>query len=180
MRHGQTELAVGQFRRPGLLRCCSAITRWRQDPGLPVAQRSAATVGNILRYNDNARPHAPLRAVIAVALTFWVVVVGAEWALLGADVTPAHGPHAVSTSPVIVEHPHIDNGPAPLAPDTFAMAVLPRVYTALVALGLVAALAAVVSLLRESTLPSIRGPPRALSEILSGRVLLTRLCIARC
>lgn len=122
--------------------------------------------------------------MIALALAFWVLAVAAEWTLPVTDITPEHGPHALSSAAfnehaVLTEHPHIGDASALLAPDTFAAAVLPRASTALAALGLITAVAAAVLLWRQTTLASVRGPPRPLSTVLSGRVMLTRLCIAR-
>ena len=55
----------------------------------------------------------------------------------------------------------------------------PRATVALMALGLLAAMVAVAVFYRGAPLALIRGPPRGVGEVLTGRVLLTRLCIAR-
>ncbi len=82
---------------------------------------------------------------------------------------------------MVIEHPHISDGSVPLLPDTVAEGVLPRTSTILIALGgLIAALAVAASLWSQSTLAVVRGPPRPLATVISGRVRLTRLCIARC
>jgi lipoprotein LpqS len=159
------------------------ITRRRRLAAWQNGFRSAATVGNIVRYNE-AVSGARVRATTALALAFWVVVVATEWALPVTDVTPAHGHHALSSAlptghALVTEHPHVSDASTPLAPDTFAEAVLPRTSTTLVALGLIAAVAAVVLLWHQTTLAAVRGPPRPLPTVLSGRVILTRLCIAR-
>ena len=159
------------------------ITRRRQLAAWRAGFRSAATVANIVRYNE-AVSGTRVRAAIALALAFWVVVVATEWALPVTDATPAHGHHALSSAlptehAVVIDHPHISDASTPLAPDTFAEAVLPRASTALVALGLIAAVAAVGLLWNHTTLAAVRGPPRPLATVLSGRVMLTRLCIAR-
>ncbi|WP_459167236.1 putative copper homeostasis (lipo)protein LpqS [Mycolicibacterium flavescens] len=131
-----------------------------------------------------AVPATRVRAVIALALAFWVVAVATQWTLPVDDVAPPHGPHAVASAsvgehPVVIDHPHIGDAPTPLPPDAFAEAVLPRASTSLIALGLTAALAVVAVWWRQPALAAIRGPPRAQSTVLSGRVILTRLCIAR-
>ncbi|WP_163887296.1 hypothetical protein [Mycolicibacterium hippocampi] len=125
------------------------------------------------------------RAVVALLLAFWVVVIGAEWALPGLEPHPPHAPHPIvadSTAhlaPDPVDHSHISSGSTPRAPDTFAEAVLPRGTTALVALGLVAAVAAAATLWQQAALATIRGPPRRVAVNMTGRATLTRLCIAR-
>lgn len=144
--------------------------------------RSAATVGDIVRYNVPVPP-ARWRAVVASILAFWVVVVGAEWALPGVETTH-HGPHASAAGPhggfaVVADHPHFESGSTPLAPDTVAEAALPRATVTLIALALIGAIAAVLPFWRQASLSAIRGPPRRLAAPASGRVLLTRLCIAR-
>lgn len=144
--------------------------------------RSADTVGNIVRYNVPV-PRTRWRAVIALILAFWVVVVGAEWAVPGAEASH-HGPHASAAGPnggfaVVADHPHFESGSTPLAPDTVAEAALPRATVTLIALALIGAIAAVLPFWRQTSLTAIRGPPRRLVAPDSGRVLLTRLCIAR-
>lgn len=131
-----------------------------------------------------AIPGTRTRAVIALALALWIVAVAAEWALPVGDIAPAHGPHALSSALVgehalVIDHPHIGDAPAPLPPDAFAEVILPRPSTSLVALGLIAALAVVAARWHQPALAAIRGPPRPRSTVLSGRVMLTRLCIAR-
>jgi hypothetical protein len=169
--------------RRWLPRRCHPIPRRRQLAAWWAGFRSAATVGNIVRYNG-AASGTRVRATIVLALAFWVVIVAAEWALPVTDATPTHGHHALpaaalSEHAVVLDHPHISDASTPLASDTFAEAVLPRASSGLVALGLIAAVAAVVLLWHQTTLAAVRGPPRPLSSVLSGRVMLTRLCIAR-
>lgn len=131
-----------------------------------------------------AVPGTRTRAAIALAVALWLVAVAAEWALPVIEVAPAHGPHALSSAligehPVVTEHPHIGDVPTPLPPDAIAEAILPRASTSLVALGLIAALAVAAVCWHQPALAAIRGPPRPRSTFLSGRVMLTRLCIAR-
>jgi hypothetical protein len=131
-----------------------------------------------------AVPAPRARAAIALALALWIVAVAAEWALPVNEITPAHGPHAllsalVGDQPIIIDHPHIGEAPHPLPPNAFAEAVLPRASTALAAFGLMAALAVVAVRWHQPTLAAIRGPPKSRPYVLSGRVTLTRHCIAR-
>lgn len=161
-----------------------AVTTWRQLTGADVGRRTAATVGNIVRYTGVGHGQRR-RAVVALLLAFWVVVIGAEWALPGLEPHPPHAPHPITAdstahlAPGPVDHSHISSGSTPLAPDTFAEAVLPRGTTGLVALGLVAAAAAAATLWQQAALAAIRGPPRRVAVNTAGRATLTRLCIAR-
>ena len=129
---------------------------------------------DIVRYND-ARAKTRLTAAVALAVAFWVSVVGAEWALSGDNVPSAHGAHALATAPhtefaVVTEHPHLQDESTPVAPDTFAHAVLPRATTVLAALGLIAATATLAASWRQAALAAARGPPRPLAGVLTGRL----------
>ncbi|KUI22242.1 hypothetical protein AU193_18100 [Mycobacterium sp. GA-1285] len=122
--------------------------------------------------------------MVALALALWVVAVAAGWTLPANDIAPAHGPHALSSAlgheqSVVVEHSHISDAPIPLPPDAIAEGVLPRTSNSLLALALIGTLTAVLVRWRQPELAAIRGPPRQRSAVLSGRVRLTRLCIAR-
>ena len=135
-----------------------------------------------MRYNDLV-PRTRLRAVVALALAIWIVVSGAEWAASDAHGV-SHGPHALDASPyggvaVVSDHPHVGHESTLAEPDAIAEAVLPRATVALVALGLVATVAASALFWRQASPSGIRGPPRRLCASESGRVLLTRLCVAR-
>ncbi|WP_395308850.1 hypothetical protein V4U86_26645 [Mycobacterium sp. AMU20-3851] len=123
---------------------------------------------------------------MAAAIAFWIAIVGAESALVGMQSAPdPHGPHALiahgadASVLVAVEHPHVSRGGAPLAPDTFAEAVLPRATMTLLVLALVAFLVGVPLLWRHRVTAAPRGPPRARSHTLSGRDVLAQFCIAR-
>lgn len=133
----------------------------------------------------NAGLRQRLQIAVAVLLAFWVVAVGAEWALPGLDSSPQHGAHGLATSPVgalapvTIEHPHLSSGSAPESPELFAEAVLPRGTVALLALGLIAAAVTVLTLWRHLAPAAVRGPPRRKASASTGRDTLTRLCIAR-
>ncbi|MCG5432632.1 hypothetical protein LV457_10070 [Mycobacterium sp. MYCO198283] len=130
-------------------------------------------------------PRQRRQTAVAVFLAFWVIVVGAEWALPGLDPAPQHGAHGLATSPVgalapvTIEHPHLSSGSAPESPELFAEAVLPRGTVALLALGLIAAAVTVLTLWRHLAPAAVRGPPRRKASASTGRQTLTRLCIAR-
>ncbi|WP_157531142.1 hypothetical protein [Mycobacterium sp. IS-1496] len=116
-------------------------------------------------------------------LALWLVAVGFDWTPPRAD-EPHHGPHALAAGlhgdpAVVADHAHLENGSTPVSPDTFADAVRPRATVALMALGLLTAMVVVAVFYRGTTLAPIRGPPRSLAAPLTGRVLLTRLCISR-
>lgn len=133
----------------------------------------------------------PGRSAVALILAFWVVVIGAQWTLPGTDIAPAHGPHALQSAVhpelpghaehthVIAEHPHMQDASVPQVPDTLVEAVMPRANTALLALGVLTVVALLAPLWHQTPLAGIRGPPRAFPRVLTGRVILTRLCIAR-
>lgn len=132
----------------------------------------------------NAGLRQRLQIAVAVLLAFWVVAVGAEWALPGLDSSPQHGAHglvaspATALAPVAIEHPHLSNGSSD-SPEVFAEAVLPRGAVALLALGLIAAAVTVLTLWRQLPPAAVRGPPRRKASASTGRETLTRLCIAR-
>jgi hypothetical protein len=123
------------------------------------------------------------RAAVALVLAVWIVVAGAEWVVWSAE-EPSHGPHESVASPyggfaVDTDHSHFEDGSAPAVPDAMAEAMPPRGTVSLLALALIAAVAAVSPFWRQASLSAIRGPPRRLLASEGGRVLLTRLCIAR-
>ncbi|WP_245909095.1 hypothetical protein [Mycobacterium neglectum] len=79
---------------------------------------------------------------------------------------------------VVMDHPHLQRAMA-TPPDTFAAAVLPRVTTVLVALGVAVAVVAAWLYGGHAVWATGRGPPRALAAPTSGRQLLARFCISR-
>lgn len=126
-------------------------------------------------------------AAAALVLAFFIVVMGVERAISvsSSPPPPLHGAHALSpASPysgfaAITEHPHAEDGSSPVVVEVIAYGVLPRVTTALAALGPVAAMAMVATVWRHTAIAVIRGPPRAVANVMVGQVLLTHLCIAR-
>jgi len=159
------------------------ITTWRRINGSPKRARSAATVGCIVRYNDapfSARRHA----VIALLVVLVVLIAGTGWKLTEHSPLAHHGPHALPSSissdvAAVVEHPHVQDGSTPMAPDAFAEAALPRTVTLLVALGLVAVIGVAFAYWQTGASSVIRGPPRWGGYLVAGQQLLFRLCIAR-
>lgn len=142
----------------------------------------AATVGTTVSL-DGIRSRKSAGTIAVLAMAFWVAVVGVEWALPDTDVVPHHGPHALlAASPdsaLVAPHEHVRDASASLNREAFAEAVLPRSTTALVALAALAALAVLLPFWLRGPLTAVRGPPKALVHLVPGRVLLTRLCIAR-
>ena len=125
-----------------------------------------------------------MRSVIALAAAAWLLAVGAELALPYLTTPAAHHPHYVSSSTSghsaeVVDHAHIQDGDKPASHEAFVAAILPRVTTGLAALGVIAALAALVSSFAHLVLPTMRGPPRRIATTLTGQHLVTRFCIAR-
>lgn len=133
-------------------------------------------------YTDVRSRHS-LPAIAVLALAIWIAIAGLQWAAPTSEDVSHHGPHALSaayTDPAVATpHSHLSDASSVLAPSVVAEAVLPRVFTALAALGVVLALAAMLPLWRQGFPSAVRGPPRESAHLMSGRVLLTRLCIAR-
>jgi len=133
----------------------------------------------------------PARAAIALVLAFWLLATGGLWDQSRGETGSAHGPHALDSGwaaafgvsadhqhPVI-EHPHVRDASNPVVPDSYAATVLRRATTALVALGLFLVALTLAPFWRQLLQVTARGPPRDAALILTGRVILTRLCIAR-
>lgn len=123
--------------------------------------------------------------MVGALLVFWVVVVGAEWALPGAHAPAVHAPHTLTASapgvPVSAEfdHPHASTGDSACYLDTLVEMIVPRGAFVLTALALAAAVAVARLLWRGGGVGPIRGPPRFPALHQSGRDVLVRLCIAR-
>lgn len=125
------------------------------------------------------------RAVVGALLAFWVVIVGAEWALPGAEPSSVHAPHTLTASapgaPVSAEfdHPHASAGDDACYLDLLIEVIVPRGAFVLIALALAAAVTVAPVLWRGAGIGPIRGPPRIPALYLCGRDVLVRLCIAR-
>jgi hypothetical protein len=140
-------------------------------------------VGDIVRYKD-APTKKRLQSAIALAVVYWVLLVVAEAALPWSEGPDDHAPHTVAAAVVdefagVMDHPHLQDGSTDVAPDTFATAVLPRIAPILAAVGLAIAVVAGWLYGGHGVWAMMRGPPRALTSVVSGRQLLVRFCIAR-
>lgn len=143
----------------------------------------AATVGDIVRYDD-ASARKRLRLATALAVVFWLLLIGSKAALPWPEATDNHPPHAVATTmanefAVVLDHPHVKQWSVTVSQDIFAAAVVPRITTVLVALGLVVAAVAAWMYAGHTVEATVRGPPRALALAPSGRQLLALVCISR-
>lgn len=125
-----------------------------------------------------------LRAVIAIAATVWLLIAGTSGdvdrsahsapSTAHTVLTSLHGEFAVNSG-----HAHVDHGSSLTCLELLANAVLPALASTLVALGLLVAMATVAGLFADRVLQPGRSPPRALATVITGRDLLTRLCVAR-
>jgi hypothetical protein len=116
-------------------------------------------------------------------VAFVMLVSGTGWKLTEHEHPARHGPHALTSSiytdfAAVVEHPHVQDGSVPIAPDTVADAALPRAVTLLAAIGLIAVIGFAFSSWATGASAVIRGPPRPGCSV-AGQRLLLRLCIAR-
>lgn len=130
------------------------------------------------------RPHEKVAAVgNSAGRGFWVLLIGGEAALPWSQGPDDHGPHAVAKTvadefAAVVDHPHVQRSVV-LSPDTSVVAVLPRVATILMALGLAVAVAAAWMYGGYAIRAMMRGPPPGPASVASGRDLLARICISR-
>jgi lipoprotein LpqS len=162
----------------------SAITTMLQLGGSRLMLPRAATVGNIVRYNDG-HTRTRLRNGIALGVAILVFVISAEWTLPWSDSPAVYAPHALAAAPsaelaIVADHPHMQDGSKPIPPDTLTAMVAPRVTTVLIAMGLIAVVTMLAFSWGSASLAPVRGPPRALAGVLAGQQILTRFCIARC
>ena len=170
--------------------CRDAVTGLRQVFSGPGVARSAATVGVIVK-SPGTIPRTPVRAVIALAVVFWLAAAGGLWDQSRADVAPAHAPHALGSDwsaefgaladhqHPVVSHPHAQDGSNTAAPESVGAAVMRRASTGVAALGLFVIALMLAPLWCQMRRAAVRGPPRVDVPVFSGRAILTRLCIAR-
>lgn len=124
----------------------------------------------------------------AVWLAMWGVLIGAHSVNTHSQSSVVHLAPAMLASasgggqPTLsVDHLHVGKGLAGDHPERFTAAVLPRsgaVVAALIALGVVAAVAVTGGLARFGV-PAGRGPPRAPALSVTGQDVLTRFCLSR-
>jgi len=140
-------------------------------------------VGDIVRYND-APTRNRLRAAIALAVVFWVLLIGGAVASLSSDTSDDHAPQAVATTladqlAAVMDHPHFQEDSGVISPEGVVIARVPRAASTLAALGLVVAVV-VFGLHGGFRLgAAVRAPPCRPAPVTSGRELLGLLCIAR-
>lgn len=136
-----------------------------------------------MRYFDApavARRHIVIASLVALV----VLIAGAGVNLTEHDPPAHHGPHTLpssilSDSAAVIEHPHAQDGSAPMAPVAFAEAALPRTVTLFVAIGLAAVIGAAFLWRAARASVAIRGPPEWGDYVVAGQQLLLRLCTAR-
>lgn len=168
----------------GRLKNRDPVTTRNQLRAWAVAYVRAVTVGNIVKH-EASRTTTPLRRLIGLAVISWMLVAVTGWAATCVDPPAPHGPHAVvsalgSQFAEVVEHPHCLDGSIIDLHHGIAAAVLPRVTTLPLALGLVTAVALALGWWGAALGPSMRGPPQAARAVLWGRDRLTRFGITRC
>lgn len=132
---------------------------------------------------SDSRMRLLLRVVTVAAVAGWLLAITGDW-----HPTPhehaAHPPHAVAAAvndqfTPVMDHPHAGDNGSPHAPDSFAIAVLPRAATTLTALFGVTLVVGCVALCGYLAACAPRGPPRRGRYVLTGQSLLIRFCIAR-
>lgn len=126
---------------------------------------------------------AGARIWAAIGLTFVVALFAAAPASMAAPAAP-HADHHMTATGVpdhfaTVDHEHIAPAAIPGAPDALADALVPRVRTVLLALGLIFAVALLVGMSLRQRILVGRDPPRIRVLVFPGRDVLTRLCISR-
>lgn len=119
-----------------------------------------------------------LRSVVLLAVVAWAAVLVVNCGLVGSDGHHTHGSDASSAVELVaISHAFLDDCGSALSP--LATAVSPAAAPALMVLGLIAASVMVAAMFAEYLRPGVRGPPRSLAGFLTGRAVVTRLCIAR-
>lgn len=120
---------------------------------------------------------------VAIMLALVMALFAAPPAYTAAPPVP-HSDHHLSADGHLdhlaaVDHDHIGAAVTQGAPELFAEALAPRLRTALLAVGLVFAIALLWRLAPLHTPAVGRDPPRTPAVVLTGQALLARLCIAR-
>lgn len=124
------------------------------------------------------------RSMTAVATAAFLLLLLGHSALLHSETGHPHHSHALLSSvgaefAINVDHPHLVNGALTACHDVSASAVLPRTPTILMEIGVAAAMVAIVAGVSGDATTSGRSPPNAAPPALTGRDLLTRLCLIR-
>ena len=132
-----------------------------------------------------ARSRPRLRFLVAVLAAVGMLSIAAHSDVLSpvshttdiahASMSTLGGEHAIT-----LDHPHADNGSSGVHHEAFPTTMLTKSsFTALVALGLVAALVVVTASLAAGVVPAGRGPPGGVAGALTGHDLLIRFCLSR-
>lgn len=140
-------------------------------------------IGGIVKDMD-VRTQSRRRRTVVLALAAWTMLFVVVGSMTWPEPTAAHPAHVVSSVlgaefAEVVEHPHLQDAPSLTAPDVFTAARLPRVATALVAVGLVIVVLVAVAGSVWSRALAVRGPPTRVPFAFPGRQLLTTLCVSR-
>ena len=126
---------------------------------------------------------AGARIWAAIGLTFVVALFAAAPASMAAQAAPHVDHHMTATGVpdhfATVDHEHIAPAAIPGAPDALADALVPRVRTVLLALGLIFAVALLGGMSLRQRIHVGRDPPRIHVLVSPGRDVLARLCISR-
>lgn len=124
-----------------------------------------------------------LLLLVAVAVAMWMLVAATQCLPRWFDTSASDHPHALSASAgddiALVAHAHVAPSDISASPEAFAAAILPRVTTVLMALGVIATVVALSGLLAQMVAHAMRGPPRMCVAAFTGQHVLTQLCIAR-
>lgn len=126
---------------------------------------------------------AAARIWTAIGLMFIVALVAAAPVTMASPPAP-HVDHHITASGAPdhaagVDHEHIAPAAIPGAPDALADALVPRVRTALLAMGLIFAVALLGGMSLRQRIVVGRDPPRIRVLVDPGRDVLARLCISR-
>lgn len=126
---------------------------------------------------------AGARLWLAIGLTCIVALFAAAPVWTAAAALPSADHHISADGDrdhlAAVDHEHIGAAASQGAPDSFGDVMASRVRTALIAVGLVFAVALLWRLMPRHT-PSVgRDPPRTPVIVLTGQDILAQLCIAR-
>ncbi len=126
---------------------------------------------------------ATARLWAAIGLMFIVALFAAAPASLAMPSDPHVDHHILATGApdhfATVDHEHIAPAATPSAPDALADALVPRVRTALLAMGLLFAVSLLGGMSLRHRILVGRDPPRIRVLVSPGRDVLARYCISR-
>lgn len=126
---------------------------------------------------------AAARIWTAIGLMFVVALFAAAPVTSASPPAPHVDHHMTATGTpdhfATVDHEHIAPAAIPGAPDALADALVPRVRTVLLALGLIVVIALLGGMSLRQRIHVGRDPPRIHVLVSPGRDVLARLCISR-